>query len=890
MSASKSDKGVIRLLQRLLNDAVAAQDISEWDEVEEVDRRVNAKEKKSGLLTYFEARCEAFLEEKGDYYVPIKQYLPFMINGVMHNGKDHPLVSGQYKSLDQLMNFHLSLQKYGFDVEPKWTHNVDSSIELDNPFQEKGKKLHVISVYYWRLLLDSLDKPMFLTKEKILQQPTKFKVGDRVLAKWKRGRTKYLGTITKVHGEGDKYSIDYDDGDKWDACRESMMEAVKEKVSEVVKTEVKLSSSLVSVMGERFVLKPGGEHTLCFGHVNQLLDIQKLLRTPAVKEDFSLFQSFQPDGKFKVGSGSYKSLVDYNNFLEKAKTENIAIVKNHTLDGGFELAVGGIQGVFKGWEDYQALHRHTCQLVKGTIKRNGDGSISVNSTETKALAAPTMVVWQNSNFKDLETFDSFRHDCLQEGIGKVHRPNETDPFLVEFRGKVWKDDPEKLMSIRGHFQSFQQFRSFKNDCTNYQIYDIINHSTSDGAFEVADTIKQHGGWFKDMEQYDQLRNDISAVKNDLDSETVCGHRAEDRSFWVTLSKAKKKGGQNGKDILDEKLVDKNEEGETECGNQVALRTKISGYFKNTAEFLAFRQTCNDSNITVASHKNPNEFTTPQGSFNSVEQYKALNDHPDAKKIIQKVFGHTTAGRFRIREDFDYIVREVTSLDGKKVPGWECVLTKMVLTEHPTGGKIKPLWHCTKMSDGSGFKYTSFSDKTEVNSKPDEFQYPDANFTVRFDRWANTMFWINNETEESYNEPPPNWDGPQVEARGEMNWERPLGRAWWGLIRSQLKKLTAAEVLGMNILDAQLPKFYGVGINIATAIASFLVTEELVQEFEVGERVRAQWRQGDEWYTGHITEINEDGDTFAVKYEDGDFWDKCPRSMIQTITENAPESG
>jgi GTP-binding protein EngB required for normal cell division len=54
-------------------------------------------------------------------------------------------------------------------------------------------------------------------------------------------------------------------------------------------------------------------------------------------------------------------------------------------------------------------------------------------------------------------------------------------------------------------------------------------------------------------------------------------------------------------------------------------------------------------------------------------------------------------------------------------------------------------------------------------------------------------------------------------------------------------------------------------------------------FEVGERVLAQWKYGYEWYTGRITKINADCETYAVKYEDGDFWDRCPRSMIQRIT-------
>jgi len=817
MSANKSDKGVIRLLQRLFNDAVAVQGISEGDEGD-VNRILNLKAQKSDLRTFFEARCNAYLEEKGDYCIPTKQYLPFMINGVLYNGKDHPLVSGEYKSVDQLMNFHLSLQKYGFDVESKWKHNLDGSIELDNPFREKGLKLHVAGVHYWRHLLNLLNKPIFSTKEK---NNTKFFVN---------------------------------------------------------------SSSLVSVKGERFVLEYGGGHTLSFGHIDQLLYFQNLVKEPAVMEDFSSLQSLQTESDFTVRSGTYKSLVDYSNFWEKAKTENISVVKNHTLEGGFELTVGDIRGVFTGWEDYRTL-RHMPELVKGMVKRNNDGSISVNSTETETESAvdPMIVFLLSSNFKDLETFDSFWNDCLKEGIGKVHRPNETDPFLLEFRGKLWKDDPEKVISIRGDFKSFQQFSSFKDECANHQIFNVINHRSSDGAFEVANKRNQYGGWFKDMEQYIQLRNDIAAVKNELDHGMICGHRVEG-SFWVNLSKADKNGESSGTTMSNKKLADKDEEGETARGNQVARRTKISGCFKNAKELLAFRQACYYSNIPVASHKNPKEFTTAQGSFKSIGQYKILHDHPDVKRIIDKVFGHTTAGRFRIREDFDWIVREENTETREKVPAWESVLTKEIVTEQPTEGKIKPLWHCTKELFGPGFKYTSCSDKTVANYMPDEFQYPDANFTVRYDRWAKTMFWIHNDTGESYNEAPPNWDGPNVESRPSGQC---LGTAWWGLICLQLKQLTAAEVFGMDIMDTPLSESYGVDINIATIIASFLVSKGEIDEwsrFEVLEMVHAQWKNSSVWYTAQIAKVNDDGKTFAVRYEDGDFWDKCPCSQLRKSTE------
>jgi len=133
MSSGECIEGVIRLLRRLLNDAATVKG-TEKDGGEEVGCIENVREEKSGLRPYFEARCRSFLDKNGCYHVPTEQYLPFIFKGVMHNGKEYPLVSGEYKSLDQLMNFHLSLEKYGFNVEPEWTHHVDGSIELENPF------------------------------------------------------------------------------------------------------------------------------------------------------------------------------------------------------------------------------------------------------------------------------------------------------------------------------------------------------------------------------------------------------------------------------------------------------------------------------------------------------------------------------------------------------------------------------------------------------------------------------------------------------------------------------------------------------------------------------------------------------------------------------------
>jgi len=159
--------------------------------------------------------------------------------------------------------------------------------------------------------------------------------------------------------------------------------------------------------------------------------------------------------------------------------------------------------------------------------------------------------------------------------------------------------------------------------------------------------------------------------------------------------------------------------------------------------------------------------------------------------------------------------------------------------------------------------------------PSEFQYPFSNYTVRYEKFTGKMFWINNETGETYNEAPPNWDGPQVKPRDEVNWEE-LGQVWWGFIGTRLRRLTPAEALGMNIMNTDLAELYEVSINVATIIASFIVREG----FNIGERVRAKRQnEADTWYSANIIKINEDG-TYVVKYKDGDLWDQCPRSMIE----------
>jgi hypothetical protein len=114
----------------------------------------------------------------------------------------------------------------------------------------------------------------------------------------------------------------------------------------------------------------------------------------------------------------------------------------------------------------------------------------------------------------------------------------------------------------------------------------------------------------------------------------------------------------------------------------------------------------------------------------------------------------------------------------------------------------------------------------------------------------------------------------VKARDEVEWEE-LGQVWWGFIDRQLKRLTPAEALGMNIMNTELAELYGVSMNVAKIIASFLVLEG----FKTEEQICVQWLTKDKYSTGIITKINEDG-TYDVKYMNGDFKYRCRRSMIK----------
>jgi hypothetical protein len=52
-------------------------------------------------------------------------------------------------------------------------------------------------------------------------------------------------------------------------------------------------------------------------------------------------------------------------------------------------------------------------------------------------------------------------------------------------------------------------------------------------------------------------------------------------------------------------------------------------------------------------------------------------------------------------------------------------------------------------------------------------------------------------------------------------------------------------------------------------------------FEVGTKVIARYRDGDEWFPGKIVEDNENG-TFDIQYNDGDFEEEVSGSMLQKI--------
>jgi len=656
MVISKNERGVILLLQRLLKRAVNEKDI----EGEDLHKENPGREKLSGVRSYFRARCEVFEEENGGYYIPETQYLPFIVNGTILKGEEYPLVKGEYQSLDQLVNFHVSLQRYGFRVNQKWTHNLDGSLIM-------SQSISVSSLHYWKRLLDFLQSPI-IWNEKRIDKP--------------------YSCLTKVNGDG-------------------------------------------------FVLKIEEGCTLKFGHIDELIALQSFLKDPAVKWDFELLRSFDATGSFTVGSGTYLHLLDYKSFMETAKKENVACIHNHSLNGSFELVSGNVQGVFKSWEQYRNPAFH---LEQNMVKVNRDGSFLV-------------ILTPNTDFVD----NGF--NC---------KPNK------EFEEKKW------------------------------------------------------------------------SVTSSDDNHT------------------------NEKHLLSN------------------LRTtRISGFFKDPEEFFSFREACINQKIKIARHISAYEFCTPEGTFKSIEQYVHLRESLNMNSTsLDNVFGHRTCGTFHMlrtpgsyQQDFDYTLHIENPKNAEDLC-YKNVRTGEIVHDKPTEGKIEARWHCSKKVDGSGFEYRSVHDGKIIDSMPDKFWYPESDFTVRYDRWAGTMFWSNCETNESYSKPPPDWQGPIIKVRSEMHWDQPMWINWWAIVMSELKVLRAADVLGLHILDTQLADIHGLNLNICCEIANFLV-----REFEVGERVLAQYH-GDTWYDGKITMVNNDRKTFAVEYKMGLDWDKCPGSKISRMQVNA----
>jgi len=309
-------------------------------------KSVMGQDEKYSLRPYFIARCKTLCGSDGVYRVRAKNlHRSFIFDRLVHDGNDFPLVSGKYKSLDQLIKFHLCIQIYRFNVEPKWTHHVDGSLVIENPFWNRGEKLHVASLHYWKCLTDTLNEPSFWRRQ-MFDHVITVKSGDRVWVK-RKGKKWILGTVIKVK-KNFKYSIDCDDGDCLAACPRGRIKAA----------EVKLSSFLACVNGESFKLRTGWHQMLSFGHVDQLRAIQSLLRVPAVNSDFSHLQNFEPDGKFTVRSGSYQSLAHY-------KKKN-AVLWNSTL----EEKEGGVSrsnpAFFKGWEDYLKLNLELANVDEKT--------------------------------------------------------------------------------------------------------------------------------------------------------------------------------------------------------------------------------------------------------------------------------------------------------------------------------------------------------------------------------------------------------------------------------------------------------------------------------------------------------------------------------------------
>ena len=110
--------------------------------------------------------------------------------------------------------------------------------------------------------------------------------------------------------------------------------------------------------------------SLSFANIEQFIDLQRILKDPILKVDFEQLRNFDGADRFTVRSGKYTDLSEYKTFMESAKAENLSC-QNHSLNGGFEIISGNVQGMFRSWEHY----RHPVfNSSHDSINVNADGS------------------------------------------------------------------------------------------------------------------------------------------------------------------------------------------------------------------------------------------------------------------------------------------------------------------------------------------------------------------------------------------------------------------------------------------------------------------------------------------------------------------------------------
>jgi len=665
MGISDAEKEVILQIYQFLGTLIAEKG---WEE-ETSNVNIVGRENLGRIWAFFESRCEIYLENNGNYYIPAKQYLPFIFNGRLHKGNEYPLIKGNYSSLAQVVSFHLGLERLGFEVNPEWTHNLDGSLLLRNTLNKKADThLCVSSVDYLKSLADTLVKPSIWT-------------------------SKYRNPMKNL----------------W--------------------------FYLTSLDGKRFVVENEKGRRLSFSNVEKLIDFQNLLINPGIMDDFKSIESFNPDSRFTVWSGTYRSFASYKDFLEKVET--IAFVRNHTVEGSFEMTHGRMQGKFKSGLAY----KNALEIAKS------------------------------------------------KNIASIKNHTITGAFEVISGG------------VRGLFQNWEAYRTF----SKLNLGDLAINQNEDGSFQVV---------VEEQEKFEEEESSIETkeVEEDEMSSTETIEVEEDEIISLTVnSQSENQINMNTLSLFLENV----------------LKTRTLGHFQTLEQFILFRSACLEAQIPVVTHKNPNEFTTIQGTFKSIDQYTALERclH-EASISIDNVFGHQTCGIFQMfcklesqKEDYEWIAHTGSSGDEDDI-WFTNVNTGKTVQIMPENGKIKSLWRIVRSKQGFIY-WKGVHNNTFRFDTPSEFV--DSKYLVRFDSWNSSMFWINKKTNETYNETPPSWKWSKVCVDQEMNWNRASDKEYWAILHSKLRKLNGAEVLALYLLDTQLGHMFGLDSwVIVNEIARFLV--------------------------------------------------------------------